>query len=512
MQVCICIWIVFVVEKAVGWCKTATHCTSFATRLQHNPSSPCNKHRLFSTTETTTTQVDTSSLRQSAERHVVDQFVTSFQSAVQSRDPSSVQSLLQKDAIWSNPKIGMVEQANFAKSFLELHDLGDNPSMQVFETKELSSKGEFSLSLQWSSTMKLPWKPRVIVPCNMKLYVNPQTMLISRIEEKWDLTVLEIAVKQVSPRLWDLWHVYSSPQPEYPPISTLGKAGQVKLLELPETILFEIDWRGLAKYPGPPLAAIPSFTFIGELLKAKSRSSSSYNYYTSLPVEADTTKFLDKVTGKEFKQSTWRFHVPTQLQHLVSEQAKSAEWQSLAVESLLDDVNIDELLNRKTTEIEEAPSSDKFDSDLMEADPALNQLAQSLMTVKQTREFEMLNATSLLDSDIKEFEQYQQVRYRYRITPKRVIAAIDYNGRPDGKFLGEKYEALTAQLQSGEVQYQGRPVRVKRAQDPNESDKLFGIQLWSTKMGFNDQALPAIGVYEMQYNQALNRVFVEVEL
>ena len=110
---------------------------------------------------------------------------------------------------------------------------------------------------------ELPWRPRIIVPGRVTLTADADNTSILSVVEEWEVTIPQIIAKQALPRLWDIWHIFSTPCPEFAPSKVLGREGRVSFVEMPPSIALEATWTGPAKYPGPPLLTIPGFSLFG---------------------------------------------------------------------------------------------------------------------------------------------------------------------------------------------------------------------------------------------------------
>ena len=117
---------------------------------------------------------------------------------------------------------------------------------------------------------------------------------------------------------------------------------------------------------------------------------------------------------------------------------------------------------------------------------------------------------------LSDFERQQSRAYRYRMQRRRIVAEVDVKGDVDGAAITAAVAKIRAVLSAGKVAMDGRRYRVKKqtaaeAAAEGATKGAFGLQLWSSKIGFNALAQPAIAIYEMQYSSRLTKVFVEIE-
>ena len=251
--------------------------------------------------------------------YLIDSFRSSWLGALQG-NAKDLKTLMPEGVKWKNPVISdsdeeMMEVFNqFSEFFLE-------PGLFFFRTElvdEVTAIIRFQLSF-WYPT---PWRPRIIIPGQVTLRASSADLsTLLSVEEKWDVSLVNIIRQQLFPRFWDAWHAFSSPSPEYPPIRKVGSVDKVSFVEMPETVMLEIKWKGLAQYPGPPLLNIPGFGLFGLL---KTSRPNRDPYFTVLPVEVESGKYSSS-DGVEIKQSSWLLHVPTSLQEQVIDRIESQE-------------------------------------------------------------------------------------------------------------------------------------------------------------------------------------------
>ena len=221
------------------------------------------------------------------------------------------------EATWSSPVAKSLSEmksqfVNFADFFLD-------PALTIFDTRIDITKNQVVLDYQLSFWYPLPWRPRIIVPGKVTLACSANATSIVSVMEEWDTTISQILMNQAFPRLWDIWHIFSTPCPEYPPIKVLGQEGKVTFVELPPSLAVETTWTGPAKFPGPPLLAVPSFSLFGAL---RTSNPNRDPFQCTLPVESLSDSYADD-DGQAMKKNSFIMHVPSQLQAKVADRAKS---------------------------------------------------------------------------------------------------------------------------------------------------------------------------------------------
>ena len=150
------------------------------------------------------------------------------------------------------------------------------------------------------------------------LTANGDATHVTSVEEDWEVTLADHNQAGIS-RLWDIWHIFSTPCPEYPPYKELGREGKVTFVELPSSIAVEATWTGPAKFPGPPLLAMPGFSLFGALRTSRPNRDP---FQCTLPVESASDTFVND-DSEGMKRNTFTMHVPSQLHAQVAAYAKS---------------------------------------------------------------------------------------------------------------------------------------------------------------------------------------------
>ena len=393
---------------------------------------------------------------------------------------------------WTNPIVGDKESdvREAAKQFSEFFP---EPNVMFFHTKYVDDN-TFITRFQLSFWYPSPWRPRIIIPGELVVRKDSDMKIIS-IEEKWDLSLSDIFTKQMLPRFWDVWHSFSSPSPEYPPIKTLGSFGKVEFVEMPETVVIDVIWKGLANLPGPPLLAIPGFALFGFL---KTSRPNRDPYYTVLPVEVESGKFTTP-EGVIMKQSSWTMHVPTSLQSMIMDKVCSGVSYDIPTTSLLTDEDTVDTESDLEAEVDYQVGLENIE--VMESIKG----ASRGQNVDFDREL------------MKKFEDAESIAYRYRVIPKRTLATLKIQGDPTSEKISENLRELREVVSKESSSFFGRAVSmksldVKSFEGTNDGSPKFGVQLWSCKGGFNSKAEPAMAVYEMQYGYRSTKLYVELHM
>lgn len=335
------------------------------------------------------------------------------------------------------------------------------------------------------------WRPRMIVPATAMITFSEDLRSVVSVKEKWDISLLEMIVRQFMPRFWDMLHVFCTPSPEYPPIKSLSRVGKVSFVELPETVVMETRWSGSAKYPGPPLLAVPGFSLFGFL---KTSNPNKDPYYTSLPVEVQSGTYTD-ASGEEMKRSSWFYHVPTALQHEVMDRARAE-----TVFPLLD-----------------LDGPEEEDDEEYVKDYQTQTTDENLNVMNCVKGGAARGENVQFDADMmRDFEAKEKKEYRYLLQPKRVVAQVEVTGEATPEKISEALKLIRAAVASDGRKVFGKEVRMRnKSFDGSSSDPtqpLLGLQLWSCKACFNMKGEPAMAVYEMQYGYRLTTVQVELEM
>ena len=441
-------------------------------------------------------------------------------------------------------------------------------SIVIFNLQQIETD-EVLVDYQLSFYYPLPWRPRVIIPIQSLFKfssISDQRNIIS-ITEKWDINLLDIFLKQLLPRWWDIWHIFSNPTPEYPPIKKIGSYRNIQLFEYPQSLYIETRWRGPSRYIGPPLLITPGFSLFGFL---KSSRPNREKYYTVLPVEVQSYRYNCMKTGEEMKQSSWLYHVPTVLQKKILNQDDYNKLRVIPGSSLLPtttktniNASSQNILSASSSSgsssnlssllIDEAKADEGDEEDIIKAADyqvgfdnlnLMKSVTGGIMRGNYT-----LNITRAID-----FETKQEIDFRYRIINKRIVAAIDLKGDVDAKKIANALNEIKLMLSNnGDNIISNKKVSMKTSSSSSSSPKtlmitntndivytgddrnnnndgvvdddssssgtqssldelvpLFGLQMHGIKTCFNMNGEPCMSIYEMQYSSRLTRLFVEI--
>jgi len=197
-----------------------------------------------------------------------EQFITAWRNALQG-DQLALSRLLPSTARWENPFVATGKE--LSEGLAQFSAFVSEPALTVFDVTSSasgssSSSNSLSVEVRYHLSFWYPmaWRPRIVIPGRAAVTFNPDGTVAS-VVERWDASWWDIVTRQFLPRWWDILHVFCTPSPEYPPIRALSRAGNVAFVELPETVVYEAQWSGAAKFPGPPLLAAPGFSLFGYL-------------------------------------------------------------------------------------------------------------------------------------------------------------------------------------------------------------------------------------------------------
>ena len=160
---------------------------------------------------------------------------------------ASLTEYLTPSCTWINPFISTLSEAS--EEIEKFSNFFNDTNIIVF-SQRMIREDTIEINYQLSCWYPLPWRPRIIIPAVAELKISflDGKPAISSITEKWEVSPLDILFKQIPPRWWDLWHIFSSPSPEYPPIQTIKKVrNNVQVRVLPQTVFMEVQWSGAAK-------------------------------------------------------------------------------------------------------------------------------------------------------------------------------------------------------------------------------------------------------------------------
>lgn len=408
---------------------------------------------------------------------------------------------------WDNPFFATMAEAKealkqFSGFFLD-------PSVYVFSVTPLGVD-RAEVEYQLSFTYPLPWRPRVVIHAKAVVAVSSDLTRVVSVTEIWENSVFDLFRKQVLPRLWDIWHLFASPVPEFPQPKHLGQFGKVTFAEFPPAVVYEVRWSGLAKYPGPPLQTLPGFCFIGPLQTSKPNRDP---FYTVLPVETNSDSFICPTTQREMKRTSWILPVPSQFQHLVAARAREGAVVTIPPSEVeFNDAAVD-------------------DEDPDTVDVKVNNLDNVNIMKSVTMGAQRGASLRFDEALVEEFVQSERTEYRYRVTPRRLFAQVDVKG----EVTPAKISSALAEIRSV-VRLQGQEILASRiltrngapatnlalkrrsmdtGRAENKDDNFtpqIGLLVSNCKACFNSQGELAMAIYEIQFGGKLTRLQVELDI
>lgn len=147
-----------------------------------------------------------------------DAFAGAFRNSLKG-DRNQLESLLKGN---SECKAPFVSSGNELLEALEkFAGFFTEPSFTVFSTKQVDTN-TINLECQLSFWYPIFWRPRIIVPGTISIQLDESRSTIKRMTAKSALSLSTILFDQFLPRFWDLYHLWSSPSPERPPVRKLG--------------------------------------------------------------------------------------------------------------------------------------------------------------------------------------------------------------------------------------------------------------------------------------------------
>lgn len=467
-------------------------------------------------------QLPSSSSIQSIPLHMVN-FIDQLKLAIDTKQPDKILQLLNQDATWSNPVVrSQVELEQNLKLFFNFFQ---EPTFQIFQISPSSTATpnheSFQITYQLSFHYPLPWQPRIIIPSTLQVTFDPVTKKVKSVIENWEVSIQDIFFKQVPPRFWDVFHSFPTPVPEYPSIKILSKLKSINIIELPQTIIYECTWKGLAKYPGPPLTILPDFVFQSSELQGKKK------YYTSLPVEVQSGKFMNATNSSKMKFSRWRCHVPTTVQNQVLTNVRLDEKIHLEAQSLLDNKwkvekgeDDDELeITNQTLDTNDRPIEGEEDDGTEELEKKLEKLTTVInsenLSVMDSLKGGALRGDYILDVEYaKEYESNQEVYAKFKRIPKRIIASVEIPGEVTAEKVSQYYKTLTETLRETTVQVGNKRYEVQKRLSSEESDDEplpdFSLLLNEVRSCWNVKGELGMAYYDTHFNLARTKLFVEL--
>eukprot|EP01035_Chromulina_nebulosa_P020548 gene20548-26649_t len=344
----------------------------------------------------------------------------------------------------------------------------------------------------------MPWRPRIVIPGKAIIKLTTDLQSIHSIQEQWKFSPFQLITNQFFPRWWDLWHVFSSPAPEKVLSNVISKINNVKIIEIPEQILCEVEWKGLAKYPGPPLTILPGFSLFGDLVTSKPKRDP---FYAVLPVNVKSSRFVD-VNGISMKRSIWQFSVPSScLDQIINSKTLNSE-----TEIVYNDMGRGELiLDDYETSKEQEEASVKPDYVT-----GFDNMENANLMKRVTRLADRGKEIEFNDELLDEFDKYEKKSYSYKVEPKRFIATVDISGDVTSEKLSKAIKTIKSSINENTI-INVNSYRLKLSENALK-DNVVGLSLGYVKVCFNSNGEPAMAVYEMQYNSRVTNVYLDLQL
>lgn len=417
-------------------------------------------------------------------------FIRAWREALQGKK-GLLEDIMFSESKWDNAYVSTTTE--YFDAVEKFSNFFGEPSLQVFNIDDQGSN-RILLDYQISFWYPLPWRPRIILPGKAAVTFTKDRQKIVSVVERWEKPFQTI-LNQMLPRLWDIWHVFCSPSPEYPPRSVLETVGKVAFVELPETVNIEVRWSCDAKFPGPPLSVLPGFSLFGELRTSKPNRDP---FYTVLPVEVNAGRSTCPDTGLTRKVSTWLFHVPTSMHQHVWDKALAQTVFPIAKEK--------------------RGASEGFDDKVEAADYQVGAtiFKENISIMKSVTNGALRGNVDIDYNILREFEESEKKEYYYKISPKRYVAEVSISGEVTQEKISDALKTIKSVVLEHGSRVLGRTVNMRSrdllTQPPsvdNESP-MVGLQLWNCKGCFNGKGEPAMAIYEIQYGIGSTKVYVEL--
>ena len=410
-------------------------------------------------------------------------------------------------ASWTSPVAKT--NAEMKSQFVNFADFFSDPALTVFDRTIDTIKNQVILDYHLSFWYPLPWRPRIIVPGKVTLTANGDATHVTSVEEDWEVTISQIITKQAFPRLWDIWHIFSTPCPEYPPYKELGREGKVTFVELPSSIAVEATWTGPAKFPGPPLLAMPGFSLFGALRTSRPNRDP---FQCTLPVESASDTFVND-DSEAMKRNTFTMHVPSQLHAQVAAYAKSGvrfPLQTPEQQRRSSEAQAGSLGEDKEEEDDLAYTSD---AQVGISDEKLSNMENISIMKSVTGGKQRANYSTNKEA-VEEFLLTEKIDYAYKIIPRRTMAQVRVKGEVTPEKVKVAVEEIKAAMKGkGSAIVKGHTLCMrKKGGNSGSGGPLVGFQMYNTKACFNKQGQPAMAIYEIQFDRRETNVQVELEV
>lgn len=408
-------------------------------------------------------------------------------------------------AIWSSPVSKTLD--NMKEQFINFSDFFPDPALTVYDRRIDAKNNEIELDYQLSFWYPLPWRPRIIVPGKAILKTNAEGNRVLSVQEEWEVSITNILTKQAAPRLWDIWHIFSTPTPEYAPTKTFGRVNRkVTLVELPPSISVENSWIGPAKFPGPPLLVLPGFALDGELRTSRPNRDP---FLATLPVESSGDSFT-AADGTPMKRNSFTMHVPSQLHMQVVDEVHKEDITVMKTK--------EQLLLDSASEEFEGEDDEAYESDAQVgiSDNKLSNL-ENISIMKSVTGGIQRGQYGLNENLVKEFTRSETLTRRYKALPRRMMAQVTVNGEVTPEKVKEAVEMIKNAVSSPSALSMlpalpnGKKYALKQRSD-GSNNPLVGFQMFGIKACFNMAGRPAMAIYEIQYDQRITKVQVELQV
>ena len=409
-----------------------------------------------------------------------------------------------KEITWNNPLISNFHELkegwdNFAQFF-------QDPVLTIYN-KSKNDKGKIILDFQLSFWYPIFWRPRIIIPGIVIIECNSDYTSIIDVKEEWKVSISDIILKQLPPRFWDVWHLYSSPPSEYvPEEKIIGRENGVTFIQLPQQIVCDISWSNKAEYPGPPITTIPSFSLFGKFRTSLPNRDPTF---ATQPIEVSSAKYIAK-DGEAWKQTTWSFTVPSCVHPEIIQVASN-----------------EEIFPCQMDAVEEEENEDV--NDVADYETGVD----SVGVMKSVTGGAARGQFQYDKNEISNFKKNEIREYRYRIQPPRVVAMTEFKGEATPTKISDSLKSIRTTIGSAGINSSSRVRRsypwgslsTKLSPSPStdidididteSNDKIsceaIGLRLTNVKSCFNAKGEPSMAVYVMQYNDEKTQVFLEVD-
>lgn len=463
-------------------------------------------------------------------------FIGNLQRAFIEKDSNLLLSTLSTQCKWSSPLVSdLQELKDELPKFMSF--FGD-PRLQIFNMTFSPIDNTLIISYQLSMWWPMPWRPRIIIPGTASVVFDGNT--VKEVVSTWSTSPLQILTQQFPPRIWDMYSVFASPTPEYPPVQKLDFTYQkVKFLRLPQTVSHRVTWTAPAKFRGPPITVVPDFVLTGIVPNTARGESPANPLQATLPVDVQSSRFM--YNEREFKMSTWRFHVPTALQSVLAEKIRYNWSQVDEGDTLLQlaDNDADKGLPEKAQQEER---EEETEAGSLSEDRVIVSGKENLSLLQSVKNGAMRgvlpttvksNMNFLSKEEMIDFEANQHVRRSLQVEPERIVAAVDIRGEIDANKINQALKMINQAVNAAPCNTRYR-IKKQQQQQPAAMDddaltseikslfpndcssirnvqSLFGLRLGATKMCFDHTGEPAMAVYELQYGWRLFTVTVDLE-